>query len=187
MNLTSSSSSLPLPSAALENKHENASNCSNAANCGTKFDLAWENELVMEPFKKDSVYFLPTRGTAESVGYDICSNGEFTILPGEDAMITTGFKVRPPKGYYAQIMSRSGLVVKNKIRVEAGTIDPDYRGEVKVILTNRGAKPFVIATGDKIAQMVLLHFVTPSPIAVSFGHLDATERGAGGFGSTGLK
>ena len=108
-----------------------------------------------------------------------------TIAPGTRALVPCGFAMALPTGYEAQVRPRSGLAAKYGVTVlnTPGTIDADYRGEVKVILINLGADPFEIRRGDRIAQMVV------APVsAVTFSEretLDATERGAGGFGSTG--
>ena len=107
------------------------------------------------------------------------------IDAGETALIPTGFMLEIPRGYEAQIRPRSGLAIKHSVGIlnAPGTIDSDYRGEVKIILTNFGKQPFVVHRGDRIAQMVI------SVVArVSWderGHVEQTTRGAGGFGHTG--
>jgi dUTP pyrophosphatase len=108
-----------------------------------------------------------------------------TLPPGGRAIVPCGFAMALPVGYEAQVRPRSGLAARHGVTVlnTPGTIDADYRGEVKVILINLGAEPFAIRRGDRIAQMVV------APVSgVSFSEretLDETERGAGGFGSTG--
>jgi dUTP pyrophosphatase len=108
-----------------------------------------------------------------------------TIVPGARALVPCGFAMALPVGYEAQVRPRSGLAAKHGVTVlnTPGTIDADYRGEIKVILINLGSDPFEIRRGDRIAQMVV------APVsAVTFSEretLDATQRGAGGFGSTG--
>ncbi|MBN2179092.1 MAG: dUTP diphosphatase [Deltaproteobacteria bacterium] len=130
---------------------------------------------------------LPTYMTGNSAGMDIFAalEGDEVLLPGERKLIPTGIEIEIPKGYEAQVRPRSGLAVKNGVTVlnTPGTVDSDYRGEIKVILINQGEKPFVIKRGDRIAQMIV------SPVSrVSWDlveTLDETERGRGGFGHTG--
>ncbi|MBC7896391.1 MAG: dUTP diphosphatase [Cytophagaceae bacterium] len=131
---------------------------------------------------------LPARQTAHSAGYDVCSaEPDFTLAPNERRAVPTGFAFALPAGLEMQVRPRSGLALKHGISVPnaPGTIDPDYRGELKVILMNLGAEPVLVRRGDRIAQLVFARFETPD-LAES-GSLDATDRGAGGFGSTGLR
>jgi dUTP pyrophosphatase len=131
----------------------------------------------------------PRQQTAGAAGMDLpaalAAGEELVLEPGERALVPTGFSIALPDGYEAQIRPRSGLAAKHGVTVlnSPGTIDADYRGEVKVILINHGDRPFPIRRGDRIAQMVV------SPVlAVQFTEvevLDETERGAGGHGSTG--
>jgi dUTP pyrophosphatase len=108
-----------------------------------------------------------------------------TLQPGQRALIDTGFCMALPAGYEAQVRPRSGLAIKHGITClnTPGTIDADYRGEVKVILINLGDAPFIIERGDRIAQMVIAP-VTQAKVSV-VTQLDETSRGSGGFGSTG--
>ena len=132
---------------------------------------------------------LPRQQTPGAAGVDLLAalgiSEVVTIAPGTRALVPCGFAMALPTGYEAQVRPRSGLAAKYGVTVlnTPGTIDADYRGEVKVILINLGADPFEIRRGDRIAQMVV------APVsAVTFSEretLDATERGAGGFGSTG--
>lgn len=130
---------------------------------------------------------LPRYATEQSAGMDICAavENEFVLRAGETALIPTGFAIALPEGYEAQIRPRSGLAIKHQITVlnSPGTIDADYRGEVKVILINLGKQDFVIRRGDRIAQMVIAPYtrITWSEQDV----LDTTTRGSGGFGHTG--
>jgi dUTP pyrophosphatase len=127
----------------------------------------------------------PNRATPGSAGFDIASAEEVTIEPGRVLAVATGFALAIPEGYEGQVRPRSGLALKHGVTVlnAPGTIDADYRGEVKVILVNHGSLPFRIAIGDRIAQLVI------SPVTTAVfelaQELDATSRGAGGFGSTG--
>ena len=132
---------------------------------------------------------LPKYETSGSSGMDLSANIEkqIKIEPGKTSIIPTGISVSIPKNFEIQIRSRSGLAAKSQISVlnSPGTIDADYRGELKVILINLGNKTFVVERGARIAQMVLCPIVKAKFKEVD--SLDDTDRGAGGFGSTGLK
>ncbi len=110
-----------------------------------------------------------------------------TIAPGERTLVPTGLCFSIPEGYEIQVRPRSGLAAKNGVTClnTPGTIDSDYRGEVKVILINLGSVPFVVNNGDRIAQLVVAPVTQGVFTAVE--KLDETERGAGGFGSTGVR
>ncbi len=130
---------------------------------------------------------LPKYATDHSAGMDICAavEGEFVLKAGETALIPTGFAIALPEGFEAQVRPRSGLALKHQVTVlnSPGTIDADYRGEVKVILTNFGKNDFVISRGERIAQLVIARY---SRIEwQERDSLDDTARGAGGFGHTG--
>lgn len=130
---------------------------------------------------------LPTRATAQAAGMDLYACCEsITIEPGGRALIPTGLSMAMPPGFEAQIRPRSGLALKHGITVlnSPGTIDADYRGPVGVILINLGNEPFEIKSEDRIAQMVLNKVETPRRI-IQVPELPSTERGQGGFGSTG--
>ena len=129
----------------------------------------------------------PSYETSDSAGMDIRSNKNITIKPGSCEIVDTGLFIQLPSGYEAQIRSRSGLAAKNQVIVlnAPGTIDADYRGEVKIILANFSAKDFDVKKGDRIAQMVIAEYEQAHFENVDF--LDTTDRGAGGFGSTGIK
>lgn len=128
---------------------------------------------------------LPAYATAGAAGMDVVSAESVTIAPGARHAVATGLALAIPAGYEIQVRPRSGLALKHGISVPntPGTIDSDYRGELKVILVNLGAEPFVIQRGDRIAQLVLAPVVQAAWDEVE--ELGATERGAGGFGSTG--
>jgi len=132
---------------------------------------------------------LPKYETIGSSGMDLSANihDNLTIEPGKTVIIPTGLALSIPKGYEAQIRPRSGLAAKNKISVlnTPGTIDADYRGEIKVILINHGNEPFKIEKGFRIAQIVICPVVKAQLVEVD--DLNITERGDGGFGSTGTK
>ncbi len=130
---------------------------------------------------------LPALETAQSAGMDLAAaiDAPMTLAPGERAMVPTGLAIALPAGYEAQVRPRSGLAAKNGITVlnTPGTVDADYRGEVKVILINLGDAAFEIERGMRIAQMVIAP-VTQASFA-EVGTLPGTARGGGGFGSTG--
>jgi dUTP pyrophosphatase len=128
---------------------------------------------------------LPAYATSGAAGMDVVSAESVTIAPGARHAVATGLALAIPDGYEIQVRPRSGLALKHGITVPntPGTIDSDYRGELKVILINLGTEPFVIARGDRVAQLVLAPVVQAAWDEVD--ELDATERGEGGFGSTG--
>lgn len=132
---------------------------------------------------------LPAYATEHAAGMDLCAavTADLTIKPGARALVPTGLCIALPEGYEAQVRPRSGLALKNGLTVlnSPGTIDADYRGEVQVILANLGDADFVITRGMRIAQMVVAAYsrVGWQPAA----ELPETARGAGGFGSTGVR
>lgn len=128
---------------------------------------------------------LPAYATAGAAGMDVVSAEDVTIAPAARHAVATGLAVAIPAGFEIQVRPRSGLALKHGITVPntPGTIDSDYRGELKVILINHGAEPFEIRRGDRVAQLVLAPVTQASWLTVD--ELDATERGEGGFGSTG--
>jgi len=130
---------------------------------------------------------LPAYATAGSAGLDLRAADAFTLRPGERALVPTGIAIALPQGFEAQVRPRSGLAVKHGVTVlnAPGTIDADYRGEIKVPMINHGSEEFAIVRGDRIAQMV----ITPVTIATltEVDSLEETERGSGGFGSSGQK
>lgn len=132
---------------------------------------------------------LPAYATAQSAGMDLRANIDATITlrPMERRLIPTGLYIALPEGYEAQVRPRSGLALKHGITVlnTPGTIDADYRGEVMVLLINFSDTDFVINDGERIAQMVIARHETAEFVEVSV--LDETERGAGGYGHTGVK
>ncbi len=127
---------------------------------------------------------LPHYSTEGSAGADLFSNEEVTLLPGERKLIPTGIKLEIPEGYVGLIWPRSGIAVRNGIDTMAGVIDSDYRGEVKVLLINHGDEPFKIEKGFKIAQLLIQKVERVE--FVKADSLSDTERGEGGFGSTGI-
>ncbi len=128
---------------------------------------------------------LPAYATSGAAGMDVVSAEDVTIAPGARHAVATGLALAIPQGYEVQVRPRSGLALKHGITVPntPGTIDSDYRGELKVILINHGTEPFAIQRGDRVAQLVLAPVVQAAWEEVT--ELDATDRGEGGFGSTG--
>lgn len=131
---------------------------------------------------------LPSYETVGSAGMDVCAavGQDLVVEPGGRALVPTGFAVAIPDGYEIQVRPRSGLAVKYGVTLinSPGTIDSDYRGEVKVPLINHGKSGYIVKRGARIAQMILAP-VTRAEIAV-VSELDATKRGSGGFGHTGV-
>lgn len=123
-------------------------------------------------------------GPEEDAGMDLCAVADALLEPNIPQAVPTGLSIELPSGYEAQIRPRSGLALKHAISVpnSPGTIDPGYRGELKVILINLGRQPYQIAKGDRIAQMVIAKY---EAVEVVEGELSDTARGAGGFGSSG--
>jgi dUTP pyrophosphatase len=128
---------------------------------------------------------LPAYATAHAAGMDVVAAEDVTLAPGGRHAVATGFAIAIPHGYEVQVRPRSGLALKHGITClnTPGTIDSDYRGEVKVILANLGDQPFEVRRGERIAQLV------PAPVLQArfdlVSSLDDTARGSGGFGSTG--
>ena len=143
-------------------------------------------EILIKRLSKDVA--LPKYETEGSSGLDLAANidKQIKILPGKSEIISTGLAVAIPKNFEIQIRPRSGLAAKSQISVlnTPGTIDADYRGELKVILVNLSDKVFVVEKGLRIAQMVLCPVVKATLKEVT--ELENTERGSGGFGSTGI-
>jgi dUTP pyrophosphatase len=127
---------------------------------------------------------MPTRGSDGAVGYDLYSNTSCVIPASERGLVSTGIAIILPSGVYGRVAPRSGLAVKHGIQVGAGVIDPDYTGEVKVVLFNHGDKDFEVKKGDRIAQLILEKCEVP-PIGEIINLVKETERGSSGFGSTG--
>ena len=127
----------------------------------------------------------PSYATDGAAGLDVVAAEDLTLAPGQRHAVATGFSIAIPDGYEVQVRPRSGLALKQGITClnTPGTIDHDYRGEVKVILANLGSEPFEVRRGERIAQLV------PAPVLKArfreVETLSETERGAGGFGSTG--
>jgi dUTP diphosphatase len=126
---------------------------------------------------------LPSYATEHAVGLDVVAAESLTLAPGARHAVGTGFAIAIPHGFEVQVRSRSGLAVRHGITCLTGTIDSDYRGEVKIVLVNHGDRPFEVIRGERIAQLV------PAPVVrgrfTEVESLGGTQRGGGGFGSTG--
>ena len=144
-------------------------------------------EILIKRLSKNVI--LPKYETEGSSGLDLAANidKQIEIFPGKSEVIPTGLAVAIPKNFEIQIRPRSGLAAKSQISVlnTPGTIDADYRGELKVILINLGDKVFIVEKGMRIAQMVVCPVIKATLKEVT--KLEITERGSGGFGSTGIK
>lgn len=142
--------------------------------------------ILIKKLQKEAI--IPKYETQGSSGLDLSANvkSKITIKPGEKCLVPTGLAVSIPKDYELQIRPRSGLAAKNSITVlnTPGTIDSDYRGEIKIILINLGKENFEITNGLRIAQMVLCPISKAELTEVD--NLDKTSRDSGGFGSTGI-
>jgi dUTP pyrophosphatase len=131
---------------------------------------------------------LPTRQTTGSAGFDLASaEPDFVLAPGERRLVSTGLAIELPSGMEGQVRPRSGLALKYGISMPnaPGTIDSDYRGELRVILQNGGTAPVTIARGDRIAQIVFARYEVPELVDATA--LEESVRGPGGFGSTGIQ
>ena len=132
---------------------------------------------------------LPAYQSAHAAGLDlvaaVAQDSPLTLAPGQHALVPTGLTIALPPGYEAQVRPRSGLAAKHGVTVlnAPGTVDADYRGEIGVLLINHGGAPFTIHRGERIAQMVIAPVTRAELVAAAA--LSATERGSGGFGSTG--
>jgi len=129
---------------------------------------------------------LPARATAHAAGYDVRSaEADFELRPGEIRLVETGLVMELPEGVECQVRPRSGLALRHGVTLpnSPGTIDPDYRGELRIIMQNLGPEPVTLRRGDRIAQLVFARFESPDIQEVK--ELSDSQRGTGGFGSTG--
>jgi dUTP pyrophosphatase len=138
--------------------------------------------IAVKKLRFDAI--IPTRGSKDAAGLDLYAVDYITIPAGGRVLVPTGISISIPKNTYFRIAPRSGLAYKSGIDVLAGVIDSDYRGEIKVLLINLSKDVFSIARGDRIAQGILELIDIPEVIEVE--SLDDTDRGSGGFGSTGV-
>lgn len=142
------------------------------------------NHIHVNVLKCHEHAVLPKRGSNLSAGSDLHSVLDYVIEPKSRCLISTGLKMQFPHDVYARIAPRSGLALKNGIDVMAGVIDPDYTGEIKVLLYNSSDIKFEIQRGDRIAQIIFEQFKYPNFSEVS--EITETERSSGGFGSSGI-
>lgn len=144
---------------------------------------------VIEIKKLKPAARLPRYMTSLSAGMDICAEPEepVRLAPGERCLIPTGIAVAIPEGFEIQVRPRSGLALNHGVTLvnTPGTIDADYRGEIKIIMINHGKKTFLIEAGDRIAQLIVAPVIQAHLLEVT--ELEPTERGAGGFGHTGTE
>jgi dUTP pyrophosphatase len=132
----------------------------------------------------DAVLPRYAHGPEEDAGMDLCAVEEVTLAPGKAQLVPTGLTIELPPGYEAQVRPRSGLALKHSITMPnaPGTIDPGYRGELRVILLNLGREPYTLHAGDRIAQMIVARYESVQWLEAELG---ASGRGTGGFGSSG--
>lgn len=145
--------------------------------------------MALNVIKISPSAILPVRSTPGAAGYDLFSTDSYVVLPGRRVVVSTGITVQLPPGTYGRIAPRSGLAVKHGLDTLAGVIDPDYTGEIKVVLQNLDVtQPFVIRPGYRIAQLILEKYETADVIEIPTENtgLIETVRGVGGFGSTGI-
>ena len=126
---------------------------------------------------------LPSRGSASAAGLDIHAIEDVTIPPGQRCLARTGLAVAIPEGYYGRIAPRSGLATKNGLDTLAGVVDADYRGEIGCLLYNAGSETIHLPAQSKICQLIIEKIITPAPTWAD--EITETDRGSGGFGSTG--
>ena len=149
-----------------------------------RLDDAVDPELHVLAFKRlDPRALLPTRGSSLAAGLDIYAIEDLTILPGDRALALTGLAVAIPEGYYGRLAPRSGLATKEGLDTLAGVIDADYRGEIRCLLYNTGHETITLPAQSKICQLIIERIITPA--AVWADEISDTDRGSGGFGSTG--
>ena len=148
-----------------------------------------EQNMVLKLMRVREGAIIPKQATAGSAGYDLCAcmDAPQTIEPGERCVFPSGLAAEIPAGTAGFVFTRSGLGIKKGIHVTngVGVIDSDYRGEIRIGLHNLSAEPYTVQPGERIAQMIIMPYFTPMIEEVT--SLTETDRGAGGFGSTGTK
>ncbi|KAI3405348.1 DUT1 [Candida oxycetoniae] len=144
-----------------------------------------ESSENLKVFLRSDKGKLPTKGSLLAAGYDLYASEATTIPAQGQGLVSTDISIVVPVGTYGRVAPRSGLAVKHGISTGAGVIDADYRGEVKVILFNHSKNDFEIKAGDRIAQLILERIVNAEIEEISEASLTSTDRGEGGFGSTG--
>ncbi|CAF99850.1 unnamed protein product [Tetraodon nigroviridis] len=149
----------------------------------TRTETAAEDRPVLRFAKLSEHATTPTRGSVKAAGFDLYSAYDYAIDPLDKAIVKTDIQIAVPHGCYGRVAPRSGLAAKYFIDVGAGVVDEDYRGNVGVVLFNFGKETFHVKKGDRVAQLVCEKICYPDLLEQVT--LDETERGAGGFGSTG--
>jgi len=139
-------------------------------------------KLIVKRHSKDAI--LPKRASEKAAGYDLCSSVACQIDAGQRTIVATDLSITVPPGTYGRIAPRSGLAVNKGIDVMAGVIDQDYTGKIGIVLINHGKEPFWVQEGSRVGQLILERIETPEVEEVQ--ELASTERGDGGFGSTGI-
>ena len=137
------------------------------------------------PIKKlhpDAILPNYAHGPEEDAGLDLCAIERVVLEPGIAQAVPTGLAIELPPGYEAQVRPRSGLALKHSVTVNFGTIDPGYRGEIRVVMFNLGRTAYTVETGDRIAQLIIARY---EAVQWREGELGESARGAGGFGSSG--
>ncbi len=146
----------------------------------------YDSEVQIRIQRISDAAILPAyaHGPAEDAGLDLCAVEAVTLQPGVPSLVPTGLVIELPPGFEAQVRPRSGLALRHAITIPnaPGTIDPGYRGEIRVILLNLGASPYAVQPGDRIAQMIVSRY---EPVEWLEEPLAESVRGAGGFGSSG--
>ena len=139
-------------------------------------------KIRIRKLNADAILPAYAHGALEDAGLDLCAIERVVLSPGEARAVPTGLAIQLPPGYEAQVRPRSGLALKNSITVNFGTIDPGYRGEIRVIMFNLGRDDYVVKQWDRIAQLIIARYES---IEWEEGDLGDSERGEGGFGSSG--
>jgi len=141
-------------------------------------------QIRIQRLRPDAILPAYAHGSGEDAGMDLHAVEEVTLAPGAPQLVPTGLTIELPAGFEAQVRPRSGLALKHAITMPnaPGTIDPGYRGEIRVILLNLGPEPYIVHAGDRIAQMIVARY---EPVEWVEGLLAESQRGAGGFGSSG--
>jgi dUTP pyrophosphatase len=140
-------------------------------------------KVLVQKIHPDAV--LPTHAYADDAGMDLFACEECVVGPAQKALVATGLKIAIPSGYAGFIWDKSGIAAKHHMKTMAGVIDAGYRGELKVVITNLGTEPYAVKKGEKIAQIVIQPVAQPEVEEVA--EIGDTERGEGGFGSSGRK
>lgn len=148
-----------------------------------RFQLEDEKRDILQVAKLSEHAIIPTRGSAKAAGYDLYSAYDYVIPARGKCLAKTDVQIKVPHGTYGRVAPRSGLAWKNHIDIGAGVVDEDYRGNVGVVMFNHSDSEFTIKAGDRIAQLVCEKISYPEIMVLET--LDETERGEGGFGSTG--